>query len=132
MSIDTLYILCSLRQVFPSFGQGTAFSPDSPSPSTPSGGDTSRHLLPSHHSSIIGIPNPSTLSKSGILPSGAVVKTFNCPYCSYTCNFKSFLMRHLSTHTGEKPFACEFCSYRCVQKGNLVRHRKTHLQGRQC
>ncbi|KAH9813757.1 zinc finger protein 37 [Melampsora americana] len=57
---------------------------------------------------------------------------------SYTClwegcpgNGKSFnqrqkVMRHLQSHTGDRPFECEVCEKRFGEMATLVQHRRTH------
>ncbi|XP_052125687.1 zinc finger protein 205-like [Frankliniella occidentalis] len=49
-----------------------------------------------------------------------------CSFCGLTCHFKSNLVRHMRTHTGEKPYQCDNCTQRFAQKSHLVRHMRKH------
>ncbi|XP_042880444.1 zinc finger and BTB domain-containing protein 7A-like isoform X26 [Penaeus japonicus] len=53
-------------------------------------------------------------------------KTYPCPYCTYLTANYAHLMRHVRTHTGEKPYACPHCPFRATQKDNLKRHIRIH------
>ena len=45
-------------------------------------------------------------------------KPYKCGLCDYCSSQKSCLIRHMRTHTGEKPYKCELCDY-CVLHRNL-------------
>ena len=48
-----------------------------------------------------------------------------CAVCLYETDRKSWLTRHMRTHTGVKPYACNKCTYRAARQDNLTRHMQS-------
>ncbi|XP_033492635.1 uncharacterized protein LOC117263429 [Epinephelus lanceolatus] len=53
-------------------------------------------------------------------------KPFSCSVCRKKFTQKGHLIRHSIIHTGEKPFSCSICGKGFTQKGTLKRHSNVH------
>ncbi|XP_041665916.1 zinc finger protein 40 [Cheilinus undulatus] len=49
-----------------------------------------------------------------------------CEYCSRPCAKPSVLLKHIRSHTGERPFPCVTCGFSFKTKSNLYKHKKSH------
>ncbi|GBO43109.1 Gastrula zinc finger protein xFG20-1 [Araneus ventricosus] len=57
-------------------------------------------------------------------------KLYPCGRCDKRFSTKTILTNHLRTHTGEKPYSCDLCNKSFSTKGNLNDHRRTHTGDR--
>jgi len=64
------------------------------------------------------------LMKHETTHTGERFKAAKCRYCGKTVEYCK-LKNHELIHTGEKPFKCPDCDYRCIQRSNL----RIHMRG---
>ena len=48
-----------------------------------------------------------------------------CEYCSRACAKPSVLLKHIRSHTGERPYPCVTCGFSFKTKSNLYKDRKS-------
>uniref|UniRef100_H3CFW1 HIVEP zinc finger 1 n=1 Tax=Tetraodon nigroviridis TaxID=99883 RepID=H3CFW1_TETNG len=49
-----------------------------------------------------------------------------CQYCNRACAKPSVLLKHIRSHTGERPYPCVTCGFSFKTKSNLYKHKKSH------
>lgn len=91
-------------------------------------------------------PNSATISEKVLLkslqekerfehpvkeaPKPQEVHRHKCKYCTKSFRKPSDLIRHLRTHTGERPYKCNSCNKRFSIKSTAASHMKTHTKDR--
>ena len=58
--------------------------------------------------------------------SQAKQKKFPCLFCDFSCNRKSDILIHESTHTGVEPYTCQTCEKSFANESLLKRHKLSH------
>ncbi|XP_064481049.1 zinc finger protein 22-like [Ornithodoros turicata] len=66
----------------------------------------------------------TSILKSNVKGKGKTL--YRCSHCKYSSHNSLGVMRHLRTHTGERPFECSYCSKRFAQKTSLTTHLRIH------
>ncbi|UYV65808.1 ZNF76 [Cordylochernes scorpioides] len=68
------------------------------------------------------------MDNKGLGKSGEQMLT--CQYCDQQVKFKSHLIDHEKTHTGEREFMCDWkgCNFRSHRKFNVAQHKVTHTE----
>lgn len=56
------------------------------------------------------------------VPGGGTCVLRSCQYCHRMFRQAHHLVRHIRTHTGEKPYKCPDCPYEATQQHHVSRH----------
>nr|XP_034963643.1 zinc finger protein with KRAB and SCAN domains 1-like isoform X1 [Zootoca vivipara] len=53
-------------------------------------------------------------------------RPYSCSYCGKSFSRKSYIIKHERIHTGEKPYICSHCGKGFISKSDLIKHERTH------
>ncbi|XP_061134677.1 endothelial zinc finger protein induced by tumor necrosis factor alpha-like [Syngnathus typhle] len=53
-------------------------------------------------------------------------KPYSCSICTKTFSSRDYVSTHMRTHTGEKPFGCAFCNKTFSHKSHVITHVRIH------
>ncbi|XP_061476112.1 zinc finger and SCAN domain-containing protein 2-like [Rhineura floridana] len=53
-------------------------------------------------------------------------RPYACSYCGKSFSRKSYIIKHERIHTGEKPYICSHCGKGFISKSDLIKHERTH------
>ncbi|XP_058028265.1 zinc finger and SCAN domain-containing protein 31-like [Ahaetulla prasina] len=53
-------------------------------------------------------------------------RPYSCSYCGKSFSRKSYIIKHKRIHTGEKPYMCPHCGKGFISKSDLIKHERTH------
>uniref|UniRef100_A0A8C5RMD1 Uncharacterized protein n=1 Tax=Laticauda laticaudata TaxID=8630 RepID=A0A8C5RMD1_LATLA len=53
-------------------------------------------------------------------------RPYSCSYCGKSFSRKSYIIKHERIHTGEKPYMCAHCGKGFISKSDLIKHERTH------
>ena len=110
------------------------FAQSNLSPSIPSSSfDIPNALFPNHGNEQVPLLSPSLGPPRGasrtkgsgrvpVLHSDGTLHNHLCPLCPKTFQSRADVVRHMRTHTGERPYKCPHCPYSAALKGNLKSH----------
>ena len=84
------------------------------------------HNIVIQSDSVVERTNPFIDQEHNIIESDTFETLHPCIHCDKSFKKKSLLLRHILSHTGEKPFKCSQCDKTFTQKTSLNRHLKVH------
>ncbi|CAG2116795.1 unnamed protein product, partial [Medioppia subpectinata] len=90
------------------------------------------HIHKNHlnHLSALSVEETTIDKRFGQYVSKKNLNWFECKYpkCKYGTIRSDAIVRHMRTHTGEKPYKCRFenCDYKTIQSSTLKKHESKH------
>ncbi|XP_062829621.1 zinc finger protein 165 isoform X2 [Anolis carolinensis] len=73
-----------------------------------------------------GIVSGPSFAPSTNLFLPAMLQGYECSYCGKRWQCRSELLRHLRTHTGERPHKCSDCGKSFSTSSHLIQHKRVH------
>ncbi|XP_023567848.1 zinc finger protein 40 isoform X2 [Octodon degus] len=116
----------SRTQVNPPSQQMDSVSPVSTSPVSSTQSAPMPIYNPAHVASVV---NQSVEQMCNLLLKDQKPKKqgkYICEYCNRACAKPSVLLKHIRSHTGERPYPCVTCGFSFKTKSNLYKHKKSH------
>ncbi|XP_010621170.1 zinc finger protein 40 isoform X2 [Fukomys damarensis] len=116
----------SRTQVTPPNQQMDSVSPMSISPANSTQSPPMPIYNPTHVASVV---NQSVEQMCNLLLKDQKPKKqgkYICEYCNRACAKPSVLLKHIRSHTGERPYPCVTCGFSFKTKSNLYKHKKSH------
>jgi len=59
-------------------------------------------------------------------PDESEIQSFECSVCNKVFKKASYLQRHITLHSGQKPYSCPYCDKSFRLPNVLVKHKRTH------
>ncbi|XP_058141214.1 zinc finger protein 40 isoform X2 [Dasypus novemcinctus] len=115
----------SRTQVIPPNQPVDSAPPVSASPANP----TQPPATPLYNSTpVASVVHPSVEQMCNLLKDQKPKKQgkYICEYCNRACAKPSVLLKHIRSHTGERPYPCVTCGFSFKTKSNLYKHKKSH------
>lgn len=113
-------------QVTPPHQQMDSVSPSSVSPATSTQSPPGPTYSSAHVASVV---SQSVEQMCNLLLRDQKPKKqgkYICEYCNRACAKPSVLLKHIRSHTGERPYPCVTCGFSFKTKSNLYKHKKSH------
>lgn len=111
------------------FSQNQLVAKPSPLSAHPSSSTTQLPISPLYSSApVASVVNHSVEQICNLLKDQKPKKLgkYVCEYCNRACAKPSVLLKHIRSHTGERPYPCETCGFSFKTKSNLYKHKKSH------
>ncbi|XP_068246720.1 gastrula zinc finger protein XlCGF57.1-like [Palaemon carinicauda] len=85
-----------------------------------------RHQLATAHNYCIAFENSCHFCPYYSRMEVGRLKYYDCELCDLKCKGRNDLVKHMRTHTGEKPYSCSVCGKHFSLLTNCRRHETTH------
>lgn len=59
-------------------------------------------------------------------PDESEIQSFACTVCNKVFKKTSYLQRHMTLHSGQRPYSCPYCDKSFRLPNVLMKHKRTH------